>query len=92
MQSLRKERPRAGRRKPIEKDEEEEDAKLDEGPGASNEEKADGDRPKEHKESLVIRNTSVPQVNHILSSYSVSLTAAKNGMMGSRKAEDGQEE
>ena len=61
VQSLRKERPRDGTRKPIEKDEEEEDAKQGENINAINgDEKLDGDRPKETKESMVIRNTSVP--------------------------------
>mmetsp|Transcript_29847 Transcript_29847/g.45574 ORF Transcript_29847/g.45574 Transcript_29847/m.45574 type:complete len:299 (+) Transcript_29847:94-990(+) len=93
VQSLRKERPRAGTRKPIEKDEDEEDAKKGDNVAALNgDDKMDGDKPKEHKESMVIRNTSIPQVNNILANHSVSLTATKNGMMGSRKPEDGKEE
>ena len=93
VNSLRKERPRAGKRKPIEKDEEEEDSKKGENRDLLNgEDKLDGDKPKEHKESLVVRNTSVPQINNILSNFSVSLTASKVGVMGARKQEDGKEE
>lgn len=48
VQSLKKERPREGKRKAIEKDEDEEDAKnKDLNPI---EDKADGDKPKEEKE------------------------------------------
>ena len=61
VHSLRKERPRDGKRKPIEKDEEEEDSKKGENINTlNNDDNLDGDRPKEHKESMVVRNTSVP--------------------------------
>lgn len=85
MVSLRKERPRAGKRKPIEKDDDEEDAKKNEVNGLQGDEKADGADNKDKKENLVLRNTSIPQVQDILAKHSVSLNAAKNGVMGSRK-------
>ena len=40
----------------------------------------------------VVKNTAVPQVMNILAQHSISLTATKNGLMGSRKLEDGKEE
>jgi hypothetical protein len=59
VHSLRKERPRGGKRKPIEKDEdEEEDQGLDRGAGG--EDKNDGDKPRQLKELLTVKNTSVP--------------------------------
>lgn len=60
MVSLRKERPRAGKRKPIEKDDDEEDAKKNEVNGLQGDEKADGADNKDKKENLVLRNTSIP--------------------------------
>lgn len=91
--SLRKERPRAGRRKPIEKDEDEEDAKKNEvANGLNGDDKVDGEKAKDSKETTVIRNAQAPAVNSILANYSVSLHAAKNGMMGSKRPEDGKEE
>jgi len=41
---------------------------------------------------LVVKNTAVPQVMNILAQHSISLTATKNGLLGSRKPEDGKEE
>jgi len=74
VQSLRKENPRAGKRKPIEKDEDEEDTKKGDATAFNGEEKGDGDgKPKEAQGSLVVKNTAVPQVQNILASYSVSL-------------------
>lgn len=59
--SLRKERPRAGRRKPIEKDEDEEDAKKNEvANGMNGDDKIDGEKAKDSKETTVIRNTAAP--------------------------------
>ena len=54
VQSLKKERPRAGKRKAIEKDEDEEDAKNKDmiAPG---DDKLDGDKPKEEKEKGVVQ-------------------------------------
>ena len=92
VQSLRKERPRAGKRKPIEKDDDEEDNKKGDQGALNGDEKGDGDKPKEHKESMIVRNQAVPQVNSILANFSVSLQASKNGMMGARKVDDGKEE
>jgi hypothetical protein len=43
--SLRKKRPRAGKRKPIEKDEDEDDVKKDQAGAVMNGEDADGDKP-----------------------------------------------
>ena len=84
--SLRKERPRAGKRKPIEKDEDEEDAKKGEGAnGAAGDDKAEAGDDKAKQKDIVIKNTAVPEINRILANYSVSLNAAKNGVMGSRK-------
>jgi len=48
VQSLRKERPRAGKRKPIEKDEDEEDQKKGDSTALNGDEKENGDgKPKE---------------------------------------------
>ena len=82
MVSLRKERPRAGKRRPIEKDDDEEDAKKNEASGLPGEENKDGAADKDKKETLVIRNAAIPQVQSILANFSVSLNAAKNGAMG----------
>ena len=60
VQSLRKERPRAGKRKPIEKDDEEEEGKKNDANMLAGEEKVDGDKPKEVKETVTVRNTAVP--------------------------------
>ncbi len=49
VQSLKKERPREGKRKAIEKDEDEEDAKNKD-LNSPLEDKGDGDKPKEEKE------------------------------------------
>jgi hypothetical protein len=50
--SLKKEKPREGKRKPIEKDEDEEDAKKNElNPALEDKE---GDKPKEEKEKGVV--------------------------------------
>ena len=59
--SLRKKRPRGGKRKPIEKDEDEDDGKKGDNNAALNgDDKMDGDKPKELKESTVVKNTSIP--------------------------------
>ena len=86
VQSLRKERPRAGKRKPIEKDDEEEDEKSKDQAGLNPaEDKMDGDKPKEAgKELVTIRNTHIPLVNSLLA-QSVSLQATKGGMIGAIK-------
>ena len=59
--SLRKKRPRGGKRKPIEKDEDEEDGKKnDSNAGLNGDDMKDGDKPKDLKESTVVKNTSIP--------------------------------
>jgi hypothetical protein len=61
VQSLRKERPRAGKRKPIEKDEDEEDTKKGDSTALNGDEKENADgKPKEAQGSLVIKNAAVP--------------------------------
>ena len=61
VQALRKERPRAGKRKPIEKDEDEEDTKKGDATALNGEEKGDGDgKPKEAQGSTIVKNTAVP--------------------------------
>lgn len=91
--SLRKERPRpGGKRKPIEKDEDEEDTKKNDLNGLAGDEKAEGADQKDKKENLTVKNSSVPQVQTILANYSVTLNAAKNGAIGGRKQEEGGEE
>uniref|UniRef100_A0A7S3FUK3 Leucine-rich repeat-containing protein 51 n=1 Tax=Strombidium rassoulzadegani TaxID=1082188 RepID=A0A7S3FUK3_9SPIT len=92
VQSLRKETPRAGKRKPIEKEDDEEDAKKGDALNALNEDKLDGDKPKDSKETMIIRNIQVPSIVNILATHSVSLQATKVGMIGSRKQDDGKEE
>ena len=65
--SLRKERPRpGGKRKPIEKDDDEEDTKKNDLNGLAGEDKGEGGDAKDKKENLIIKNTSIPQVNTIL--------------------------
>jgi hypothetical protein len=60
VQSLRKERPRAGKRRPIEKDEDEEDTKKGDQPVVNGDEK-EGEKAKEgEKVTQVIKNTAVP--------------------------------
>jgi len=58
--SLRKKRPRGGKRKPIEKDEDEEDGKKNDAALQNGDDKMDGDKPKDLKESTVVKNTSIP--------------------------------
>lgn len=89
--SLRKKRPRAGKRKPIEKDEDEDDVKKDNGGAVLNEDGADGEQ-KDQKKDLTIKANYIPQINTILANHSISLQATKNGMLGGRKPEDGKEE
>lgn len=71
--SLRKKRPRAGKRKPIEKDEDEDDVKKnDSGNAINGDADHDGDKP-DQKKDLVIKNQSVPQVLAIMANHSISL-------------------
>ena len=57
VQSLRKERPRAGKRKPIEKDEDEEDSKKGDQPIINGDEKGEGDKAREgEKLTMVVKN------------------------------------
>lgn len=60
--SLRKEteRPHMGKRKPIEKDDDEEDTKKNDLNGLQGDEKAAGQDTKDKKENLVIKNQSIP--------------------------------
>lgn len=69
--SLRKKRPRAGKRKPIEKDEDEDDVKKDQA-GAVNLEDPDGEKS-DVKKDLVIKNQTIPAVNSILQNHNVPL-------------------
>ena len=41
---------------------------------------------------MIIRNMAIPQINSILANHSVSLSTAKNGVMGNKRPEDGKEE
>jgi hypothetical protein len=52
----------------------------------------DGGDAKEKKESMVVKSTAVPQINNILTNYSVQLAAPKNGIIGGRKQDDGNQE
>ena len=89
---LKKERARGGKRKPILKDDDEEDQKKDNAHNALADEKMDGGDVKEKKESMVVKSTAVPQINNILANYSVQLAAPKNGIIGGRKQDDGNQE
>jgi hypothetical protein len=60
VESLKKERARAGRRKPILKEDDEEDQKKDNTNNALADEKVDGADAKEKKESMVVKCTAVP--------------------------------
>jgi len=53
--SLKKKRPRAGKRKPIEKDEDEDDVKKDQAGAVMNGEDLDGDKA-DVKKDLIIKN------------------------------------
>jgi len=53
--SLKKKRPRAGKRKPIEKDEDEDDVKKEQAGAAMNGEDLDGDKA-DVKKDLIIKN------------------------------------
>lgn len=69
VQSLKKERPRAGKRKPIEKDDDEEDNKKNDALNpALGDEKLEGDINKEHKETGVVitKAAHVPAVTTVL--------------------------
>ena len=55
VESLKKERARAGRRKPILKDDDEEDQKKENANNALADEKLDGADAKEKKESMVVK-------------------------------------
>ena len=94
MAALRKENPRAGKRRPIEKDEDEEDTKKGDANALNGEEKGDGEgKQNQAQGALVVKNTAIPQVQNILQTHSVSLQQTKNGMLGGgRKPEDGKEE
>jgi len=72
VHALRKERPRAGKRKPIEKDEDEEDTKKE---AVAAVDKEDGDKSKDIKEQgvIVTKSSNVPQVMPLLSNHYVSL-------------------
>ena len=89
--SLVKERPRAGKRIPIPKEEDEEETKKEAGAALAADEKGEGEA-KEGKTVQVIRNQAVPQVSNFLQNFSNSLTAQKGGIAGGRKADEGNEE
>ena len=57
--SLKKKRPRAGKRKPIEKDEDEDEIKKDQAGTVMNGEDPEGDKSDVKKE-LIIKNQTVP--------------------------------
>ena len=40
----------------------------------------------------MIRNQAVPQISNFLQNFNISLTAQKAGMVGGRKADEGNEE
>jgi hypothetical protein len=93
VQSLRKENPRpGGKRKPVEKDEDEEDAKKGDQPVVAGDEKGDDKAKEGEKVSLVVKNTAVPQVLNILTQHNVNLNQTKNAIGGIRKTDDGKEE
>jgi hypothetical protein len=89
---LKKERPRAGKRKPIEKDDDEDDLKK-EAIHAAGDDKAEGDKKDGAKETGVIihKATIPPAINATLTKNFVSLQATKN-LLGGRKIDDGNEE
>ena len=92
--TLRKERPRAGTRKEIEKDEDEEDAKKEQlNPALAN--AADAEKGQEQKEQGVVitKASNLPQINSLLANHNVSLqTTNKNVPGGAMKMEQGSEE
>ena len=92
--TLRKERPRAGTRKEIEKDEDEEDAKKEAlNPVLAN--VVDAEKSQEQKEqtTIITKASNMPQINSILANHNVSLaTTNKNVPGGGRKIEQGSDE
>ena len=87
---MKKERPRAGVRKPIEKEEDEEDAKK-EALNPALEEKADDKKDVKETGVVVSKANFTPQVNNLLANHYVSLVTTKN-LLGGRKIDDGKEE
>lgn len=87
---LRKERPRAGRRKAIEKDEDEEDKK--DTANAALEDKLKTEKEGEAKEVgvIVTKASNIPAISNLLANHNVSLQTTKN-LMGGRKVDDGKE-
>lgn len=72
--ALKKERQRAGKRKEIEKDEDEEDAKKGD-QLAVNDDKDNGDKPKEQREAgvTVTKASHIPDISNLLSKNNAPL-------------------
>lgn len=88
---MKKERPRSGgKRKPIEKEEDEEDAKK-EALNPALEEKTDDKEMSKETGLIVSKATYASQINTTLANHYVSLHATKN-LLGGRKIDDGKEE
>ena len=88
---LRKERPRAGNRKAIEKDEDEEDHKKD-NLNAAADENNEGEKEGKEQGVVISKASGAPQVVNLLSNHYVSLQANKGLLGGPKRAEDGKEE
>lgn len=90
VQALAKERPREGRRKPIQKDDEDEE-KAKETQNLALEENQDEKKDEKTLETVISRAGHMPQIADILTKNFTSLKDTKN-LLGGRKQEDGKEE
>lgn len=83
---------RSGKRKEIEKDDDEEDAKKNDQLAALDD-KDNGDKPKEQREAgpNVVKANHIPDIASLLSKNNVPLSTTKNAL-GGRKVDDGKEE
>ena len=89
---LKKERERGGKRKPIEKDEDEEDTKKNDQLAALDD-KDNGDKLKDQREAgpNIVKANHIPDIQNLLAKNAVTLNTTKN-TMGGRKVDDGKEE
>ncbi|CDW82522.1 leucine-rich repeat-containing protein 51-like [Stylonychia lemnae] len=89
IESLKKEEPRSGKRKPIEESEDEEDQKKNENllNPQLDAEKQDQDKQMNQQKETSIKANMAQQINSLLANNNISLQANKNQMLG-RKNED----
>jgi hypothetical protein len=88
---LRKERPRAGKRKAIEKEEDEEEQNKKDTLNQAMEENPDEKKDEKVFETVVSRSNHQTQISEFLNKNYTSLQNTKN-MIGGRKTEEGKDE